>query len=472
MLFSSLNLNAQDAQICDGAFLNDKQILQSTSFLLAGGSSELLSEKVLQKLAEIGNTSVEKLNNPAVLNKIISRIKDEKLSQEVAGEQIFAAKKMMDQSDVNLKNLYNQESGNALKGWGWELLPRNDKAFNDPTYLAKLVKQSDATAVGMQTMDPNNVRELFNSELQVLAPNLYVEAFVQTGSDANNLFYDVANSVASRHLNKKVRDAEILYFDGVYGGVRGRIADAGMMRNNLDEYKIVSPHTAYWLPTNSDEILRLEELEDKAISQIKEKFENSEKPIGGILFESILGAKGVYFYRPEFVTKLRNICDELKIPILADEVLTGGGRTGKFFAFEHYEGFEPDFVSFGKGLQVSGLASYHRPTHFSYGSYNNGPVTNHASTEGLLKGAQVMKRIRVDKLMENAQETGKYLVQKLKKLANTDDPEQIRGMGLLIADKTGTASEYLGYQYAFGRLTPPMTLTKKEIENSLKKNKK
>ncbi|MFZ4715241.1 MAG: aminotransferase class III-fold pyridoxal phosphate-dependent enzyme [Bacteriovoracaceae bacterium] len=454
--------------VCDGPFLNDKQILQAATFLVAGGSPELLSEKVLMTLAEIGKTSVDKLSNEKVLNKILSKLvsgKNNSLASEVAGEQIAAAKNVLIKSDPDLNRLYTNDVEDGLKGWGWELLPKNDKAFNDPEFLAKLVKQSDAVGVGSSMMDPSHADRFFRDEFKLLTKDkLYIETFARTGSDANNYFYEIANKVVSNRLKKKVEDAEVLVFSGSYGGVIGKIADKGMLRGGYTPYNIQSPHTAHFEPTDAMEISRLEELEKKSLNEIREKFESSEHPIGGILLEPILGARGVLFYRTEFLLELRKLCDELEIPILADEVLTGGGRTGKFFAFEHYEGFEPDYVTFGKGLQVSGLASYTRKKSPYFPGFNLGPVTSQASPDSLLKGAQVLKRIRTDKLMENAEQTGEYLLKKLQELSNKTSPEEIRGKGLMLYTDV-ISNRYLGIGGAFGRITPPLTLTPKQIDD-------
>ena len=118
-------------------------------------------------------------------------------------------------------------------------------------------------------------------------------------------------------------------------------------------------------------------------------------------------AKGVFYFRPEFVLRLQALARELQLPILADEVATGGGRTGKFFAYEHYPDFQPNYGAFGKGLQVAGIASVGR-----------GPVsvarvtTLKASSEALYKATQTLKRIRESHLMENAVNAGN-LIQKV-----------------------------------------------------------
>lgn len=68
-----------------------------------------------------------------------------------------------------------------------------------------------------------------------------------------------------------------------------------------------------------------------------------------IMFECIQGEGGVNDLEPEFVKAIEAICNEKDILMVVDEVQTGNGRTGKYFAFEHY-GIKPDIVSTAKGL--------------------------------------------------------------------------------------------------------------------------
>ncbi len=69
----------------------------------------------------------------------------------------------------------------------------------------------------------------------------------------------------------------------------------------------------------------------------------------GIIMETVQGEGGVYPARPEYLQRVRELCDEHGILLMLDEVQCGIGRTGKFFAYEHY-GVQPDIVASAKGL--------------------------------------------------------------------------------------------------------------------------
>ena len=76
---------------------------------------------------------------------------------------------------------------------------------------------------------------------------------------------------------------------------------------------------------------------------------NSTGSVAAVVFEPILGAGGVVIPPEEFLRKIVDYCRRRDILIIADEVLTGVGRTGKFFAIEHFD-IQPDLMAFGKGL--------------------------------------------------------------------------------------------------------------------------
>src|SRR5690606_25822769 len=89
-------------------------------------------------------------------------------------------------------------------------------------------------------------------------------------------------------------------------------------------------------------------------AQIETAFANNPDEIACICIESIQGAGGDNFFRPEFLQYLRDICDEKEVLLIFDEVQCGMGMTGNMWAWQHY-GVVPDVMSFGKKAQVSGI---------------------------------------------------------------------------------------------------------------------
>lgn len=90
----------------------------------------------------------------------------------------------------------------------------------------------------------------------------------------------------------------------------------------------------------------------EAVDRIVRDAESSAHPIGAILIEPILGRGGLHMAAPGFLAALRERCDARRILLVLDEIYTGCGRTGKWFACEH-EGVVPDMLVVGKALSGS-----------------------------------------------------------------------------------------------------------------------
>ncbi len=316
--------------------------------------------------------------------------------------------------DLLKRNAEKERGHDFHSGWGWRLLRDDDIAFQDNEYKVNLLKSSTLTAVGEDQIDHVGVMSLFHESWEKIAPsNTKMIEFFLTGTDSNNRLYDYATEVAKKRSEGKVKSGEILGFDNLYGGGRGKMREMSSVLSNdrsLVKYKIAAPSTYSFNPKSVEEIKRLKKVEGEALQAIRKKFtENLE--IGGFMLESVTGSNGFQVFRPEFLVKLRALCDEFKIPIFADEVLTGGGRTGKFFAYQHYDGFEPDYITVGKGLVISGIAKVERDVKLHEVSK---PITTISSyTESLLKSRQVLNRIHSDDLMESVVENGDYLLSEL-----------------------------------------------------------
>lgn len=455
--------------------LNDRlQLLRATTFLMSGGDASLLAPEVQLKLSSLIQAPVEALQSKNQLEIIAAQLqKNLSLSEKndisrAMGEQLQVTKKILTSDWFSTAKLAD-DSKDAFRGWGIELIPKTDPIFFEPSYLSQVMTQSSVSASGRSLFDPNHAFEQFAHALQKNAPvdilNLY-----QTGSDANNGLYHLASSLVRHRSNLPygtVIDAEILAFEGIYAGGRGRIsrASAISMDGKPHDYMIPSPTTKTWNPQNPLEVAELIASEEAALLNIRKKVTKSKKPIGGVLIEPMQLTSGFRFYRPEFMRKLRKLCDELRVPIFADEIMTGGGRTGKFFAFQNYEGFEPDYVTFGKGLQIAGIARFERSHHTAGAppmpkATMRSNVTVQGPTDSLLKGAVILRHIYANKLAEHAEKVGAYFEKRLREVISDEKP--LVRKGLTFAYHPDFAR--MGFYGSMGRFLFPLTVTEKDVD--------
>jgi acetylornithine/N-succinyldiaminopimelate aminotransferase len=153
----------------------------------------------------------------------------------------------------------------------------------------------------------------------------------------------------------------------------------------------------------------------------------------GIMLEPVQGEAGVYPVSDENMRALRSIADEAGILLIVDEVQTGVGRTGKLFAYEH-AGIEPDIMTLAKGIgggvPLAALLAKEEVCCFVPGDQGGTYCGNPLMTAA---GAAVMQTVTAPGFLENVNEMGAYLAQRLQALSQELNLGEVRGRGLLLA---------------------------------------
>jgi taurine--2-oxoglutarate transaminase len=164
----------------------------------------------------------------------------------------------------------------------------------------------------------------------------------------------------------------------------------------------------------------------------------NESDVAAVLAEPVVGTNGVLVPPPEYFPRLRKICDRHNVLLIADEVMSGWGRTGKWFAVDHWN-VEPDILVTAKGITsayvplglcatTARIASYFDDHYFAHGhTYEAHPMT-------LAPAIATIREMQRLNLIERSCVMGRYLGDKLKGLAQTHASiGEVRGLGLFWA---------------------------------------
>jgi 4-aminobutyrate aminotransferase len=165
------------------------------------------------------------------------------------------------------------------------------------------------------------------------------------------------------------------------------------------------------------------------------KSQTAPEETAAIIIEPVLGEGGYVPAPPEFLRRLRALCDQHGILLVLDEVQSGFGRTGKFFCFEH-AGIEPDILvmakGLGSGMPISAVgAGAEIMRHWKVGTH--GGTYGGGNAIVAAAGAATVDVIREEGLIENAAQMGSHLQKGLRDLqAEYRVIGDVRGLGLMV----------------------------------------
>ena len=223
--------------------------------------------------------------------------------------------------------------------------------------------------------------------------------------------------------------------------------------------------------------------------QVLQKYVPPEE-VAGFVFEPIQGEGGYVVPPPEYFQRLKKLADKYGLLMIADEVQSGIGRTGKWFAIEHWK-TDPDIIcsakSLASGLPLSATVARTRLMDWEAGT--------HASTFGgnplaCAAATNVIDVIKEEKLLENAEKQGSYIMKWLQDMKQEQEiVGDVRGKGLMIGVEfvenketkiagVNQAREVMIRCWRRGvaivtcgvstlRLVPPLTVTRELVDTSL-----
>ncbi|HEX2915242.1 MAG TPA: L-lysine 6-transaminase [Chloroflexia bacterium] len=197
-------------------------------------------------------------------------------------------------------------------------------------------------------------------------------------------------------------------------------------------------------PLTPENLQSVQEAERRAVAQIEEAFRQHLDDIAAIIIEPIQAEGGDNHFRPEFFAELRRLADENEALLIFDEIQTGVGITGKFWATE-YTGVRPDIIVFGKKLQVCGVMAGERVDEVERNVFVEPSRIN--STWGgnlvdMVRATRFLEIIEEEKLVENAYCQGQKLMEGLAQVQERCGRiDNLRGKGLMIAFDLPTHAE-------------------------------
>jgi predicted acetylornithine/succinylornithine family transaminase len=153
-----------------------------------------------------------------------------------------------------------------------------------------------------------------------------------------------------------------------------------------------------------------------------------------VMLEVVQGEGGYHFAAPEYLAGVRALCDEHGLLLVLDEIQTGVGRTGRWFAYEHF-GITPDVITLAKGLgggvPIGALLATETASAFVPGDHGSTFGGNPLACAAALS---VIETIEREHLVEHAADVGAYCLAALKALADRHPViSDVRGLGLMIA---------------------------------------
>lgn len=272
-----------------------------------------------------------------------------------------------------------------------------------PHYVEALKRQAEKLVFYSNSVQ-NSLQVKLAEELGRLSGYDDYQLFlVNSGAEAN----ENAMKLASFHTGK----ARVVSFSKAFHGRTSLAVEA------TDNPKIVAP-------INANNRITFVPFGDIAAVEA----ELAKGDVAAVIIEGIQGVGGVNIPSVEFWKALRAACDKYDVVMIADEIQSGYGRSGKFFAHQH-SGVRPDMITVAKGIAngfpMSGvlISPKFKPVYGMLGTTFGG---NHLACAAAIAVLDIFEQ---ENLVENARRVGEHLLEKLREIPGI---KEVRGQGLMI----------------------------------------
>ena len=272
-----------------------------------------------------------------------------------------------------------------------------------PHYVEALKRQAEKLVFYSNSVQ-NSLQVKLSAKLGRLSVYDDYQLFlVNSGAEAN----ENAMKLASFHTGK----ARVISFSKAFHGRTSLAVEA------TDNPKIVAP-------INANDRITFVPFGDIAAVEA----ELAKGDVAAVIIEGIQGVGGVNIPSVEFWKALRAACDKYDVVMIADEIQSGYGRSGKFFAHQH-SGVRPDMITVAKGIAngfpMSGvlISPKFKPVYGMLGTTFGG---NHLACAAAIAVLDIFEQ---ENLVENARRVGEHLLEKLREIPGI---KEVRGQGLMI----------------------------------------
>ncbi len=301
-----------------------------------------------------------------------------------------------------------------------------------------------------------SVNQLAERLAKLLPPSLSTSYLVNSGTEANEGAVKLAKRITGKHKM-------VAFKKGYHGNTQGSMS-VSSNEAKKQPFRPLIPGTRFIEFNNINQLTAI------------------DKNVAGVIVEPIQGDAGVIIPTQAFMTELRRKCDESGAMLIFDEVQTGIGRTGKMFAFEHFN-IIPDILTLAKGLG-GGL-----PIGTFISSFNNmqllasDPMLGHITTFGgnpvsCASANTVLDIVSAPAFLEDVERKGLLL----EKLLRHQEVTAIRRKGLMLAIELKSETKvdqviklaleegviiywFLSTRNSF-RISPPLTISEDELKKS------